>query len=57
MYFSVVAVLLPCIRPNYGRSLGDYLTAVSGGGRITDVLHSDATRVGAWEKFTVSCGH
>jgi hypothetical protein len=26
-----------------------------GGGRTTDVLHTDATRVGAWEKFRVSC--
>ena len=36
---------------------GHYLTAVGGGGRTTDTIHSDATRVGAWEKFTVSCGH
>lgn len=32
---------------------GRYLTAVGGGGRITDVLHTDATRVGSWEKFTL----
>ncbi|MGE4133323.1 MAG: hypothetical protein AB7F86_16895 [Bdellovibrionales bacterium] len=32
---------------------GHYLTAVGGGGRITDVLHSDATRAGSWEKFTL----
>ena len=31
-----------------------YLTAVGAGGRITDVLHSDATRVGSWEKFTLT---
>lgn len=30
---------------------GYYLTAVSGGGRIHDAIHSDAVRVGAWEKF------
>jgi hypothetical protein len=32
---------------------GHYLTAVGGGGRTTDVLHTDATRIGAWEKFTL----
>lgn len=32
---------------------GNYLTAVGGGGRIWDVLHTDATRVGGWEKFTL----
>ena len=36
---------------------GHYPTAVGGGGRTTDTIHSDATRVGSWEKFTVSCGH
>lgn len=30
---------------------GHYLTAVGGGGRINDVLHTDATRALAWEKF------
>ncbi len=30
---------------------GRYLTAVGGGGRLTDVVHTDATRVGGWEKF------
>ena len=33
-------------------SNGHYLTAVGGGGRTTDVIHSDATRVGSWERFT-----
>jgi hypothetical protein len=37
------------IQTYYGR----YLTAVGGGGRTTDVLHTDATRVGSWEKFTL----
>lgn len=32
---------------------GHYLTAVGGGGRTTDVLHTDATRVRAWERFTL----
>lgn len=32
---------------------GNYLTAVGGGGRLNDVLHTDATRVGAWEKFVL----
>ncbi len=32
---------------------GHYLTAVGGGGRTTDVIHSDTTRIGAWEKFTL----
>jgi hypothetical protein len=36
---------------------GHYLTAVGGGGRITDTIRSDVTTVGAWEKFTVTCGN
>jgi hypothetical protein len=32
---------------------GRYLTAVGGGGRIQDVLHSDAVRPQAWERFTL----
>src|SRR5580704_4074391 len=32
---------------------GHYLTAVGGGGRTTDVIHTDAVRVGSWEKFSV----
>jgi hypothetical protein len=31
---------------------GHYVTAVGAGGRTTDVIHTDATRIGAWEKFT-----
>jgi hypothetical protein len=30
---------------------GNYLTAVDGGGRTSDVLHTDATEALAWEKF------
>lgn len=32
---------------------GNYLTAVGGGGRVDDVLHTDATRAAGWEKFTL----
>src|SRR6476646_8981174 len=32
---------------------GHYLTAVGGGGRTTDVIHTDATRIGSWEKFVL----
>ena len=32
---------------------GHYVTAVGGGGRTTDVIHSNATRVDTWEKFFV----
>lgn len=32
---------------------GRYLTAVSGGGRTSDVIHTDATRVRSWERFTL----
>jgi len=32
---------------------GHYLTAVGGGGRITDVIHSDAIHLLAWEKFSL----
>src|SRR5689334_12335534 len=32
---------------------GHYVTAVGGGGRTTDVIHTDATRVGSWERFTL----
>lgn len=32
---------------------GHYLTAVGGGGRVADVLHTDVTRVGNWERFTL----
>jgi hypothetical protein len=30
---------------------GNYLTAVDGGGRTTDVIHTDATQIGSWERF------
>jgi hypothetical protein len=32
---------------------GHYLSAVGGGGRTTDVIHTDATSIGSWEKFTL----
>jgi hypothetical protein len=31
----------------------NFLTAVNGGGRATDAIHTDATSVGPWEKFTL----
>ena len=34
---------------------GHFLTAVGGGGRTTDVIHSDATQVQAWELFLFNC--
>jgi hypothetical protein len=39
-----------CVFQTYN---GRYVTAVGGGGRTTDVLHTDATRIGSWEKFTL----
>lgn len=30
---------------------GNYLTAVGGGGRITDVFHTNATAIGSWEMY------
>jgi len=32
---------------------GHYLTAVGGGGRTTDVLHTDAVKPRTWERFTL----
>jgi hypothetical protein len=37
---------------------GHYLTAVGDGGygsELPDTMHSDATRIGNWEKFTLVC--
>ena len=47
------APLQNCTFKTYNK--GRYLTAVGGGGRITDTIHSDATRIGSWEKFRVAC--
>lgn len=41
---------LSCVIKTY---LGNYVTAVGGGGRVTDVIHTDATKVGSWERFTL----
>ncbi|WP_327584736.1 hypothetical protein OHA25_54805 [Nonomuraea sp. NBC_00507] len=41
------------IRYGIRTSTGHYLTAMGGGGRITDVMHSNATKLRAWEKFTL----
>lgn len=35
---------------------GTYLTAVDGGGRTDNVIRSDATRIGSWEKFRLLGG-
>jgi len=35
---------------------GNHLTAVGGGGRASDVIHSDATQIQAWELFRFTCG-
>jgi hypothetical protein len=32
---------------------GNYVTAVGGGGRITDVIHTDAPWIRSWEKFAL----
>ncbi len=32
---------------------GHYLSAVGGGNRTTDVIHSDASNVSGWERFTL----
>ncbi len=32
---------------------GHFLTAVGGGGRIKDVIHTNATQARSWEKFTL----
>lgn len=41
---------LPCYIRAYD---GHYLTAVGGGGRTTDVIHTNATVASTWEKFTL----
>jgi hypothetical protein len=32
---------------------GNYVTAVGGGNRETDVLHTNATQIGSWERFAL----
>jgi hypothetical protein len=43
--------------PPYDKSFqtpsGNYVTAVDGGGRTNDVLHTDATQIRSWEQFRV----
>jgi hypothetical protein len=48
---AVFAETAPCALETVD---GHYLTAVGGGGRTTDVIHSDATRVGSWEEFRLA---
>ncbi len=33
---------------------GNFITAVNGGGKTTDVLHTDAVNVAAWEEFRIA---
>jgi hypothetical protein len=36
---------------------GNYLTAVGGGGKIVNAIHTDATTIGTWERFWLwKCG-
>lgn len=52
--FKAYGLSLPVTYPVAVQTVnGNYLTAVGGGNRLTDVLHSDATSIGAWEKFTL----
>jgi hypothetical protein len=43
--------------PYYGCAFqtvnGHYVTAMGAGGRTTDVIHTNATRIQSWEKFTL----
>lgn len=43
----------PNIRYGFRTINGHYLTAVGGGGRNTDVIHSNTTQLLAWEKLTL----
>jgi hypothetical protein len=36
---------------------GHFLTAVGGGGRTTDTIHSDATVANGWEQFHIHCAN
>lgn len=41
---------LSCVIMTY---TGNYITAVGGGGRVTDVIHTNATQAQSWERFTL----
>jgi hypothetical protein len=47
---AVAAAPANCVIRTYS---GNYVTAVGGGGRETDTLHTDATRIGSWERFAL----
>jgi hypothetical protein len=47
---AVAAAPANCVIRTY---TGDYVTAVGGGGRETDVLHTNATQIGSWERFAL----
>lgn len=54
--FSIYSFALACngpIKCTFKTNNGHYVTAVGGGGRTSDVIHTDATRVGSWEVFTL----
>lgn len=36
---------------------GNFLTAVDGGGRTTETIHTDTRSIQEWEYFTITCGH
>ncbi|MEV0999921.1 PASTA domain-containing protein [Nonomuraea sp. NPDC050202] len=54
---SAAAAALPFATPTTCTfktfNTGNFLTAVGGGGRTTDVIHSDATVARSWERFTL----
>lgn len=52
--YSIASFALACngpLRCTIRTYTGNYVTAVGGGGRTTDVIHTDATQARAWETF------
>ena len=47
---AVAAAPANCVIRTYS---GNYVTAVGGGNRETDVLHTNATQIGSWERFAL----
>src|SRR5215470_5846627 len=39
---------------SFQTAMGNYVTAVKGGGMTADALHTDATQIGAWERFRMN---
>src|SRR6185503_16232199 len=48
----LASVVGPGLRCSIRTHNGHYLTAVGGGGRTSDVIHTDAWQIGSWELFT-----